>query len=162
MDLVIQEDDQATIRIVETGYSPKLRHTSRTHKVNLGSLNEILHDKGIKIECVETDKQVADIFTKALEPLKWPNALQLMGMRTQLVTAGPATHVAGSAGTDGRGTQVTGVHFLSAVASRSCHTRGGIYSSQSVVEDACYFTTVQSRHTRGRRSWLLPTNCYRW
>ena len=52
----------------------------------------------MKLQYVETDKQAADIFTKALEPLKWPNAIGLLGMQThsQLVTS--ATHVAGETG----------------------------------------------------------------
>ena len=36
LELVIQEDNQATILVVKKGYSPKLRHISRTHKINLG------------------------------------------------------------------------------------------------------------------------------
>ena len=34
----IYEDNQAIIIVVKKGYSKKLRHISRTHKVNLGSL----------------------------------------------------------------------------------------------------------------------------
>jgi len=95
VDLIIQEDNQATIKVVENGYSSKLRHISRNHKVNLGSLSEILQQRGMKLQYVETDKQAADIFTKALEPMKWPNAIGLLGKHThsQLVTS--ATHVAG-------------------------------------------------------------------
>ena len=33
--LRVMEDNQATILVVKKGYSPKLRHVSRTHKVNL-------------------------------------------------------------------------------------------------------------------------------
>ena len=83
VDLIIHEDNQATIKVVENGYSSKLRHISRTHKVNLGGLSEILQQQGIRIQYVESIKQAADIFTKALEPLKWPNALELLNMHTQ-------------------------------------------------------------------------------
>jgi hypothetical protein len=81
VDLIIHEDNQATIQVVERGYSSKLRHITRTHKVNLGSLSEVLQDKGIKIQYVETTKQAADIFTKALEPIKWPNAIGLLNIK---------------------------------------------------------------------------------
>ena len=37
----IYEDNQAAITVVKKGYSKKLRHISRTHKVNLGSLKEV-------------------------------------------------------------------------------------------------------------------------
>ena len=78
------EDNQATIIVVKKGYSPKLRHLTRTHKVNLSSLAEIYQEDNASIEYVDTNEQAADIFTKALPPQKWANALQLLGMRTDL------------------------------------------------------------------------------
>ena len=78
--LSIQEDNQATIRVVLKGFSPKLRHISRTHKVNISSVHEIVQDDNISVDYCETDKQAADIFTKALAPMKWGNALALLGM----------------------------------------------------------------------------------
>ena len=41
VEMVIHEDNQATIQVVHQGYSSKLRHIARTHKVNLGSLREL-------------------------------------------------------------------------------------------------------------------------
>jgi hypothetical protein len=79
--LKVREDNQATIRVVKNGFSPKMRHVQRTHKVNLGSLGEIFEDESCEISYVETNDQAADIFTKCLEPLKWDNALALLGMR---------------------------------------------------------------------------------
>ena len=35
----------------------------------------------VEIEYIKTDLQAADIFTKALQPCKWENALTLLGMR---------------------------------------------------------------------------------
>ena len=81
VDLIIHEDSQATIQVVERGYSNKLRHITRTHKVNLGSLSDLLQEKGIKIQYVESAKQAADIFTKALETIKWPNAIELLNIK---------------------------------------------------------------------------------
>ena len=78
------EDNQATIIVVKKGYSPKLRHITRTHKVNLSSLSEIYTEDNASIEYVDTNEQAADIFTKALPPQKWANALELLGMRTDL------------------------------------------------------------------------------
>ena len=80
--LRVKEDNQATIKVVKKGFSPKLRHIQRTHKVNLGCLQEIFdEDESSVLEYVETDKQAADIFTKGLVPAKWPNALALLGIR---------------------------------------------------------------------------------
>ena len=45
VDLVIEQDNQATILVAKAGYSPKLRHVSRTHKIDLGSIKEVL-DRG--------------------------------------------------------------------------------------------------------------------
>ena len=84
VQLILREDNQATIIVVEKGYSPKLRHISRTHKVNLSGLSELLDDPDIKIEYVDTLEQLADIFTKALQPQKWYHALCLLGIRTDL------------------------------------------------------------------------------
>ena len=80
--LRVKEDNQATIKVVKKGFSPKLRDIQRTHKVNLGCLQEIFdEDESSVLEYVETDKQAADIFTKGLVPAKWPNALALLGIR---------------------------------------------------------------------------------
>ena len=39
---------------------------------------------GISIQYVDTNLQAADIFTKALLPQKWDNALKLLGIRQSL------------------------------------------------------------------------------
>ena len=77
----IWEDNQATIRVVEKGYSPKLRHILRTHKVNLSSIKEVLDLPEFEISYCKTDDMRADIFTKALVPAKWDNAIALLKMR---------------------------------------------------------------------------------
>ena len=78
------EDNQATILVVKKGYSPKLHHVSRTHKVNLSCLSEIFAEDSVSIQYVDTKYQAADIFRKALPPQKWGAALDLLGMRTDL------------------------------------------------------------------------------
>ena len=65
---------------MKKGYSGKLRHVQRTHKLNLGAMKDSLDSGDSLLEHVETDKQVADIFTKELAPAKWPNALQLLNL----------------------------------------------------------------------------------
>ena len=77
------EDNTATIQVVQKGYSAKLRHITRTHKVNLGSLSEVFEDGQVNLRFTETAKQCADVFTKALEANKWPNALDLMQLRDE-------------------------------------------------------------------------------
>ena len=82
--LRVHEDNQATILVVKKGYSPKLCHITRTHKVNLSCLSEVFRDDSAEIEYIHTDDQAADIFTKALPPHKWAAALILLGIRTDL------------------------------------------------------------------------------
>ena len=85
VELVLREDNQATILVARKGYSPKMRHIQRAHKVNLAALSEQLEPgTGVVIKYVATDLQAADIFTKTLPPLKWDHALKLLGIRTDL------------------------------------------------------------------------------
>ena len=78
--LEIKEDNQATILVVKKGYSKKLRHLSRTHRVNLSSLKEQVSSPHVKLDYVVTKEQAADIFTKALPPQKWGPALAMLGL----------------------------------------------------------------------------------
>ena len=82
--LKVLEDNQATILVVRKGYSPKLRHITRTHKVNLSGLSEVFREDSAELEYCQTDNQAADIFTKALPPQKWAPALRLLGIRVDL------------------------------------------------------------------------------
>ena len=79
------EDNQATILIAKKGFSTKLRHIQRTHKVNLGCLAEQFgEDTNINIYYIDTNEQASDISTKGLERQKWGNALNLLGVRIDL------------------------------------------------------------------------------
>ena len=83
--LEVMEDNQAAIIVVKSGWSAKLRHIKRTHKVNLNRLSEIFADEEhYQLVYTDTNEQAADIFTKALEPQKWGNALNLLGIRTDI------------------------------------------------------------------------------
>ena len=82
MPLEVLEDNQATIIIAKAGWSPKMRHVVRSHKVDLGSLGEEFEEgSGVTLQYVDTTEQSADIFTKDLEPAKWNRALSLLGVR---------------------------------------------------------------------------------
>ena len=71
------------------GYSNKLRHVSRTHKVNVGGLSELLEDPSIELSYIDTKEQAADIFTKALSPQLWGPALQMLGLRDRALPPWP-------------------------------------------------------------------------
>ena len=74
------EDNQATIVVVKKGFSPKLRHVARTHKVDLGSLHEVFQNNALSLTYISTEEQAADIFTKALQPQKWGAALRMLNI----------------------------------------------------------------------------------
>ena len=82
LELHIMEDNQATIIVAKKGFSAKLRHVNRVHAVDLSSLKEMFQQPGCYIQYVKTEDQSADIFTKALAPQKWDNALKLLGICT--------------------------------------------------------------------------------
>ena len=82
--LTIKEDNEATIEILRKGYSAKLRHVPRHHRIDLGSVFEQIKDPCIQLEAVKTDAQCADIFTKGLGPQKWEPAIDLLGINTKM------------------------------------------------------------------------------
>ena len=84
VELIILEDNQATITVLNKGYSPKLRHVQRTQKVNIGSVSEVLAEDAINMMYCPTEHQCGDIFTKGLAPHKWANALALLGLCTDI------------------------------------------------------------------------------
>ena len=92
--LTVHEDNQACIKVVQKGYSSKLRHLTRTHKIDLSSLKELLDDGTYSMQYINTEDQAADIFTKGLPVHKWDKALELLGMRrlSAEVLAGHAPH----------------------------------------------------------------------
>ena len=49
VSLEVMEDNQATMKIVQKGYSPKLRNINRVHKVNLGSIKELLDSGSVTL-----------------------------------------------------------------------------------------------------------------
>ena len=44
-------------------------------------MSDALEQNKVILEHVETTRQAANIFTKNLEPCKWPHALELIGMQ---------------------------------------------------------------------------------
>ena len=78
--LKLREDSEACAKVVSTGYSRKLRHLKRTHKVNIAAVKEQLDRDDTQLELVNTTRQKADVFTKALQTAKWPAAMSLMGL----------------------------------------------------------------------------------
>ena len=78
--LKLKEDNEATLSILHSGYSAKLRHASRTHRINVASLAETIK-QGMTPEFTPTDLQAADGLTKVNTPQQWARVLQLLCVR---------------------------------------------------------------------------------
>ena len=90
VELEIKQDNQATIVVAKKGYSHKLRHVIRHHKVDLGSIREILERPDTDIAYIRSILQAADVFTKALPPFKWLPALRMLNLRIDKVEGDPS------------------------------------------------------------------------
>lgn len=75
-NLVCQQDNASVIQIVHGGYSAKLRHLKKVHKINLSALYELFNDPQIVMQYIKTALQRAGPSTKALEPCKWKAAVE--------------------------------------------------------------------------------------
>ena len=76
---IVLEDNQATIRILESGKSPAVRHADKTQRINLGWTAEQFRRRHYRMAYINTMLQAADILTKPCTNLdKWSKALELM------------------------------------------------------------------------------------
>ena len=79
MTLKIFEDNTAVVSIILKGYSGKLRHLSKTHRIHVASTAETINNADdITVQHIETTQQKGDVFTKGLPLAKWGNALELL------------------------------------------------------------------------------------
>ena len=74
--VVFKQDIEALIKILKTGYSPKLQHVGRVHRINVASVAEILAEDSISCDYCPTQDQVANGLTKVILPSEWPRMLQ--------------------------------------------------------------------------------------
>ena len=72
------QDNEATIAVVRNGWSIKLRHVTKTHKIDLSCLYDLFKDPLTFLVHCPTDQQAADVFTKNLETGKWDMALSML------------------------------------------------------------------------------------
>ena len=80
-EMVFLEDNQATIRILESGRSPAFRHADKTQRLNLAWLAEQFQRKHFTLVYVPSMLQAADIFTKPFTSSeKWNQLLKILGL----------------------------------------------------------------------------------
>ena len=64
--IVVHEDNQAMLRVVETGKNPTMRYLHRAHRVSVSWLHECFKGKkDLDIVYEKSDNMCADIYTKA-------------------------------------------------------------------------------------------------
>ena len=82
---VIHEDNQSTITVIETGYSPQMRHLQKHHRISLGLVHELCKNTDIELIHVESKLQKGDILTKGLSRPKHEPACNLVGLYPHLI-----------------------------------------------------------------------------
>ena len=93
VDMIMFEDNTATIQIIKTGKNPTMRHLLRHQGINTRVLHETFYPRDPET-CEPLDSQChmgyiisalqkADIFTKAFrDAVTWKKALSLIGIKT--------------------------------------------------------------------------------
>lgn len=70
-----EQDNQAAIATLHSGYSAKLRHVGRVHRVNIASINEQLEEGTFELEYCESKMQLANGFTKIINGVEWQETM---------------------------------------------------------------------------------------
>ena len=80
--LVVHEDNEAVIKVIEAGYSVKLRGLLRTHKLSIASVSDFIktHKNEVLLKYTNTKEQLADLFTKALARLPFQDLARRLGL----------------------------------------------------------------------------------
>ena len=80
--LFVAEDNEAVIKALAKGRSPRLRHVARTHRVNLDWCYDLFRRPEVVARYVSTQYQIADLGTKAITKGEtWQRLVALMGIK---------------------------------------------------------------------------------
>ncbi len=75
---IIHEDNESTITVANSGYSPQLRHLGKHHRISLGLVHEFIKHDDIVLQHIETKFQKGDLLTKGLPGPKHQSALEMV------------------------------------------------------------------------------------
>ena len=79
--IVFEQDNTAAVTVMTTGYSAKLRHCGRVHRVNVASIHEQLEQDVFALRYCDTSSQAANGLTKIITPAEWQQALEQLCLR---------------------------------------------------------------------------------
>jgi hypothetical protein len=85
LKMQVLEDNESAIKIIRAGYSSKMSHLTRTHKMSLAWLSEVVAQPGIDLRFCPTLEQKGDLFTKALDRIKLSTARDMVGIKSLAV-----------------------------------------------------------------------------
>ena len=75
----LEQDNEAAIKIIQNRYSASLRHCNRVHQVNVASICHLLDNEPcIELRYCKSGQQFANAFTKIIAPIHWNQALKQM------------------------------------------------------------------------------------
>ena len=104
--LVVYEDNSQVVAAVKNGYSPALRHLTRTQRISVASINEVFYAgceprRGYSLLQCPTAEQKADIFTKCLARADFIRLKGMIGIRSPktLTTTSVCQSLGGPPGT---------------------------------------------------------------
>ena len=79
--LVVHEDNQAMMRVCQTGRNPTMRYLKRTHRTSVAWLHEVCSSDAVELCYTESALMAADIYTKAFtDSQKWEGACWNIGV----------------------------------------------------------------------------------
>ena len=80
MKVWIREDNEATIKIIQKGYSARLRALPRVQRISIAALSDYRKRPDCELVYVDTANQLADSFTKPMPGAKWDHVLLSLGL----------------------------------------------------------------------------------
>ena len=79
--MVAHEDNQAMIRVVQSGRNPTMRYLGRTHRICVAWLHEVFQDPLHVLVYADSHTMCADICTKGFsDAVKWQAACDLINI----------------------------------------------------------------------------------
>ena len=82
VDVVFHQDNETLLKVLVAGYSAKLRHCNRVHRINIASMSEQLAEPHISARYCKSEDQVSNGLTKIIAPAEWPRTLEQFGLQS--------------------------------------------------------------------------------